>query len=78
MGTILKIIGGIWALIGVWQIVKISWQLSGEQQYYLGLSTAVPVDHWTLWSSTAAVAMFIFVLPGLVVSGVGTLINRRG
>ena len=77
MDLLLKAVGGIWASIGVWQIVQMTWKLSGGQKYYDFPGGPIEVNHWAVWQGTAMVAMLLYIMPGLVVMGVGALISRR-
>jgi hypothetical protein len=61
MGTLLKIVGGIWAIIGIANIALMPWANAGE----------------TLLGFGFIFNGLLFILPGLVVYGIGDLIQRR-
>ena len=61
MGTLLKIIGSIWVIIGIANIALMPWDNAGE----------------TLLGFGFIFNGLVFILPGLVVYGIGDLIQRR-
>jgi hypothetical protein len=61
MGTLLKIVGGSWAIIGIANIALMPWANAGE----------------TLLGFGFIFNGLLFILPGLVVYGIGDLIQRR-
>jgi hypothetical protein len=61
MPTLLKIIGGIWALVGLGNILVMPWNDSSYTVLILGL----------------IFNMVLFVIPGLILFGLGAAIARR-
>lgn len=61
MGTLLKVVGAIWALIGLGNIIGMSWTESSDGVLTFGLMFN----------------MLLFVIPGLVVYGIGSGIKKR-
>ena len=61
MKSLLQIIGGIWAALGVWYLVI----LVGEDPADLTLGIGV------------VFAMIVAILPGLAVAGIGSAIGSR-
>ena len=61
MGTLLKVVGGFWALIGFGNLVMSPWTTAAPIVLGLGLMFNV----------------ICFVLPGLVVAGIGSVIGNK-
>ena len=61
MASLLRIVGAIWAVIGVLNLFGMPWQTSAEGLLTFGLMFNV----------------LLFILPGLVVIGIGEAIARR-
>jgi hypothetical protein len=61
MGTLLKVVGAIWALIGLGNLIGMPWAESSEGILTFGLM----------------LNMLLFVIPGLVVYGIGVGIKKR-
>ena len=61
MGTLLKVVGIVWALLGVGNLTMMPWAESSEGTITIGLM----------------INMLFFVLPGLVVYGIGSGISKR-
>ena len=62
MSTLLRIVGAIWAIIGAWNVVAMPWSEPGRESL-LGFGLIFN--------------MLLFILPGLVVYGIGAGIARR-
>lgn len=62
MATLLRLVGAVWAIIGVWNVVAMPWSEAGNE---------------TLLTVGLIFNMLLFVLPGLVVYGIGAGIARR-
>ena len=61
MGTLLKIVGGIWATLGAANVIMMPWTKSGEGLLTFGLIFNV----------------LLFIIPGLVVYGIGSGISKK-
>lgn len=61
MGTLLKIVGAIWALIGLGNLIWMPWTESSEGLLTFGIMFN----------------MLLFIIPGLVVYGIGASIKKR-
>jgi len=61
MDTVLKIVGGIWAFLGAANIIMMPWTKSGEGLLTFGLIFNV----------------LLFIIPGLVVYGIGLSISKK-
>ncbi|NJM10001.1 MAG: SHOCT domain-containing protein [Bdellovibrionaceae bacterium] len=61
MGTLLKVIGAIWALVGFGNLVMMPWTEASEGVLTFGLMFN----------------MLLFVVPGLIVYGIGSGISKR-
>ena len=61
MGTLLKVVGAIWALIGLGNLIGMPWSESSNGVLTFGLMFN----------------MLLFVIPGLVVYGIGSGIKKR-
>jgi len=61
MGTLLKVVGAIWTLIGIGNIIGMPWTESSEGLLTFGL----------------ILNMLLFIIPGLVVYGIGALIKKK-
>ncbi|MEZ5530936.1 MAG: hypothetical protein R3E69_00975 [Steroidobacteraceae bacterium] len=61
MATLLRIVGALWAVVGVLNLIGMPWRTSGQGLLTFGLMFNV----------------LLFILPGLVVIGIGEAISRR-
>ena len=61
MGTLLKVVGAIWALLGLGNLIGMPWTGSSEGVLIFGLMFN----------------MLLFVMPGLVVYGIGAGIKKK-
>jgi len=61
MGTLLKVVGAIWALIGLGNLIGMPWTESSDGVLTFGLMFN----------------MLLFVIPGLIVYGIGSGIKKR-
>jgi hypothetical protein len=61
MGILLKIVGVIWALIGLGNLIGMPWKESSEGILMFGIM----------------LNMLLFVMPGLVVYGIGSGIEKK-
>lgn len=61
MATLLRWVGGIWAVIGVGNLIGMPWTTAGQ-----GLLTAGLMFN-----------MLLFVVPGLIVYGIGSAISKK-
>ncbi len=61
MATLLKWVGGIWAVIGVGNLVGMPWTTAGRGLLTAGLMLNV----------------LLFVVPGLIVYGIGSAITEK-
>jgi hypothetical protein len=61
MDTLLRIVGGIWAIIGAANIIMMPWNKSGEGLLAFGLIFNV----------------LLFIIPGLILYGIGAGISKK-
>ena len=61
MGTLLQVVGAIWALVGLGNLIGMPWTESSEGVLTFGF----------------IFNMLIFIIPGLVVYGIGAGIKKR-
>lgn len=61
MASLLRIVGALWAIVGVLNLIGMPWQTSGQGLLTFGLMFNV----------------LLFILPGLVLIGIGEAISRR-
>jgi len=61
MATLLKWVGGIWAVMGLGNLVLMPWTTAGEGLLIAGLMFNV----------------LLFVIPGLIVYGIGAAITKK-
>jgi len=61
MGTLLKVVGAIWALLGLGNLIRMPWTESSNGVLTFGLMFN----------------MLLFVIPGLIVYGIGSGIKKR-
>lgn len=66
MGTLLKVIGGGWALLGVLLQFGVCANVQGSDETRGG---AVAFG--------LVFAMLVFILPGLVLAGIGALVSKK-
>ncbi len=61
MATLLKWVGGIWAVVGVGNLVGMPWTTAGQGLLTAGLMFNV----------------LLFIVPGLIVYGIGSAITKK-
>lgn len=66
MGTLLKVVGGVWAFIGVALQFSVCTTVQGSDEVRGGATVF-----------GFLFTMLVFVLPGLVVAGIGSLVAKR-
>lgn len=69
LGTTMKWVGGLWALLGGWEIYEVFRTMAAV----VGESDA----EINLYASRVETAVLLYLFPGLVVAGIGVLVSRR-
>ncbi|MFH1261575.1 MAG: SHOCT domain-containing protein [Candidatus Micrarchaeota archaeon] len=62
MATLLKWVGGIWAVIGVGNLIGMPWTTAGQE---------------LLITAGLMLNVLLFVVPGLIVYGIGSAITKK-